>query len=64
MMKYVVRRLFAVIPVLLVVSVVIFTLIHLVPGDPAAAMLGDQASPEQIEALREELGFNKPLIVQ
>ena len=54
----------ALIPVLLVVSVVIFLLIHLVPGDPAAAILGEQATPEQIEALRETLGLNQPLTTQ
>ena len=41
------------IPVLLIVSIVIFMLIHLVPGDPAAMMLGDKATPEQIAALKE-----------
>lgn len=64
MHKYIIKRLLALIPVLLVVSVVIFTLIHMIPGDPAARMLGDQASLEQIEALRESLGLNDPLPVQ
>ena len=56
MIKYIGKRLLALIPVLLVVSVVIFLLIHLVPGDPAAAILGEQATPERVEALRQELG--------
>ena len=64
MVKYIFKRLLTLIPVLLVVSVTIFLLIHLVPGDPAAAMLGEQATQEQIDALRETLGLNKPLIVQ
>lgn len=64
MIKYIGKRLLALIPVLLVVSVVIFLLIHLVPGDPAAAILGEQATPEQIEALRETLGLNQPLTTQ
>ena len=45
MLNYIARRLLALIPVLLVVSLVIFLLIHLVPGDPAAAILGEQATP-------------------
>lgn len=49
---------------MIVVSIVIFLIIHLTPGDPAAVMLGDQADPEKIAALREKLGFNDPLIVQ
>ncbi len=64
MLKYVIRRLLTLIPVLFIVSVVIFLLIHLVPGDPAAVMLGDQATPEQIAALRETLGLNEPLVLQ
>ena len=64
MIKYICKRLLALIPVLLVVSVVIFLLIHMVPGDPAAAILGDYATPDQISALRETLGLNDPLPVQ
>ena len=64
MHKYLLKRLLSLIPVLFVVSLAIFLLIHLVPGDPAAAILGDEASPEQIAALRETFGFNDPLPVQ
>ena len=64
MHKYILKRLLSLIPVLFVVSLAIFLLIHLVPGDPAAAILGEEASPEQIAALRETLGFNDPLPVQ
>ena len=64
MHKYILKRLLSLIPVLFVVSLAIFLLIHLVPGDPAAAILGDEATPEQIAALREQLGFNDPLPVQ
>ena len=64
MYKYILKRLLTLIPVLLVVSVAIFLLIHLVPGDPAAAMLGEQATQEQIDALRETLGLNEPLLLQ
>ena len=64
MHRYLLKRLLSLIPVLFVVSLAIFLLIHLVPGDPAAAILGDEASPEQIAALREALGFNDPLPLQ
>lgn len=61
MLSYLVKRLFSIIPVLFVVSLVIFFIIHITPGDPAAAILGMEATEEQIEALNEELGFNRPL---
>jgi peptide/nickel transport system permease protein len=64
MYRYLIQRILAVIPVLLVVSVVIFSIIHLVPGDPAYAMLGDDASPEAIDELRERMGLKDPLGVQ
>ena len=64
MSKYIFKRLLTLIPVLFIVSIVIFMLIHLVPGDPAAMMLGDKATPEQIAALRHTLGFDQPLPVQ
>ena len=64
MLNYILKRLLTLIPVLFVVSVAIFLLIHLVPGDPAAAMLGEQATQAQIDALRETLGLNAPLPIQ
>jgi peptide/nickel transport system permease protein len=64
MTVYIIRRLLMLVPVLLVVGVVVFTLIHLTPGDPAAVILGQSATPEQIEQLRETLGLNEPLPVQ
>ena len=64
MHKYIFKRLLALIPVLFIVSVVIFMLIHLVPGDPAAMMLGDKATPEQIANLRHTLGLDQPLLTQ
>ena len=64
MHKYIFKRLLTLIPVLFIVSIVIFMLIHLVPGDPAAMMLGDKATPEQIAALRHTLGLDQPLPVQ
>jgi peptide/nickel transport system permease protein len=64
MTAYILRRLVLLIPVLLVVGVVVFALVHLTPGDPAAVILGDQATPENIARLREQLGLNDPLPVQ
>jgi peptide/nickel transport system permease protein len=61
---YLSRRLLLLIPTLLGVSLLAFFLIHLVPGDPAAIMLGERATPEAIEKLRHELGLDKPLPVQ
>lgn len=64
MTAYIVRRLFAMIPVLAIVGVIIFFLIHLTPGDPAAVILGPSATPDQVDALRRELGLDAPLISQ
>ena len=64
MVAYIIRRLLLLIPVLLIVGVVVFTLMHLTPGDPASVMLGRDATPEQKEVLRERLGLNEPIPVQ
>ncbi|WP_394617511.1 ABC transporter permease [Lentzea sp. JNUCC 0626] len=64
MLTFVGRRLLSLVPVLLVVSVVIFSIIHLTPGDPARAMLGPDAAQDQVDALRERLGLNAPLPMQ
>lgn len=64
MKKYIVKRLFALIPTLFVVSVVIFSIIHMTPGDPAAMILGDKADAEAVAALRESMGLNDPIPVQ
>jgi peptide/nickel transport system permease protein len=61
---YILRRLALLLPVLVVVGVVVFTLIHLTPGDPAAVILGPEASQEDVEQLRDRLGLNEPLPVQ
>ena len=52
------------IPSLVLASVLVFSFIHMIPGDPIAVMLGDQATPQQIETLRESIGLNRPLHVQ
>lgn len=61
---YIVRRLILLLPVMLIVGVIVFLLVHITPGDPASVMLGDRATVDQIEQLREEMGLNEPLVVQ
>src|SRR5258706_8270147 len=64
MTRFLVRRLLLTIPVLLGVATVVFALIHLVPGDPVQAMLGDSATPEGMAQLRGKLGLDRPLLTQ
>lgn len=64
MTAYILRRLLSLVPVILIVGIVVFMLIHLTPGDPAAVILGDSATPEALENLREQLGLNDPLPIQ
>jgi len=65
MSRYVVRRLLSMLPVLLIVSVIAFALLYVLPGDPAVAMLGENAGNQQTYlALRAELGLDQPLYVQ
>lgn len=64
MSAYIIRRLLLVIPVLIGISIFVFLIMHLTPGDPARLMLGESAPLEQLEKLREELGLNDPLPVQ
>jgi peptide/nickel transport system permease protein len=61
---YALRRLLLAIPVLFGVSVLVFAVLHLAPGDPAAIMLGAQATKEDVERLRRDLGLDEPLVVQ
>src|SRR5699024_1765382 len=64
MISYILRRLVLAIPVLIIVGIVVFALVHLAPGDPASVILGPDATPEQVNQLRETMGLNDPLIVQ
>src|SRR6476620_2759689 len=64
MTRYLIRRLALTIPVLVGVATLVFALIHLVPGDPAQAMLGESASPQDVARLRTNLGLDQPLLVQ
>jgi peptide/nickel transport system permease protein len=62
--RYAAGRLLAIVPVLGVVGVTVFLLIHLIPGDPASVILGPEASQGQVAQLRAALGLNRPLYVQ
>ena len=64
MLRYFGRRLILTIPVLLGVATMVFALIHLIPGDPAQAMLGEAAAEADVQALRERLGLDRPLLQQ
>lgn len=64
MLRYVIRRVLLAVPVLLGVATLVFSLIHLVPGDPAQAMLGDGAAPQDVAELRKSLGLDQPLMTQ
>lgn len=61
MLLYLLKRLLAVIPVMIVVAIVVFSLLRLTPGDPAAIIAGDNATVEQIERLRVSMGLDQPL---
>jgi ABC-type microcin C transport system permease subunit YejB len=62
--SFVLRRLALSVPVLFGVATLVFSLIHLIPGDPAQAMLGDTASAADVDALRNKLGLDRPLLEQ
>jgi ABC-type dipeptide/oligopeptide/nickel transport system permease component len=65
MLAYMGRRLVSAIPVLLIISVIVFAIIHLIPGDPVTMIIGDQpVSAEQMEKIRTQLGLDRPLIIQ
>src|SRR5919197_292261 len=64
MLRFVVRRLLLLIPILLGVSILIFFWIHALPGSPAESLLGERATPKLVQAYRERYGLNKPLPVQ
>jgi peptide/nickel transport system permease protein len=63
-LRYFFRRVLLAVPVLLGVATLVFSLIHLVPGDPAQAMIGDGASPQDVAELRKNLGLDQPLVTQ
>lgn len=64
MLAYIIRRIFIMIPTLLGMSVIVFFMLHLTPGDPAELLMGERASEEALQDIREHLGLNKPVYVQ
>jgi peptide/nickel transport system permease protein len=64
MLGYVVRRSAQSLLLVWLVTVVVFALLHLTPGDPASVMLGENATPEQVQALQRSLGLDQPLVLQ
>ena len=64
MFSYILKRVLATIPVMVIVAVFVFLLLRLTPGDPAAILAGDAATPAQLERIRDSLGLNEPLHVQ
>ena len=64
MLTYIVRRVLATIPVMVVVALFVFSLLFIAPGDPAAVIAGDQASPADVERIRQNLGLDRPFLIQ
>ncbi|WP_431301694.1 ABC transporter permease [Sediminicoccus sp. BL-A-41-H5] len=64
MWAYIVRRVLATIPVMAVVALFVFSLLYLAPGDPAAVIAGDQATPDDVERIRASLGLDRPYLVR
>jgi peptide/nickel transport system permease protein len=64
MLQYVLKRLLGLIPVLFGITLAVFLLLRLIPGDPAIVLAGERATPEQVAALRDQLGLNQPLFLQ
>jgi peptide/nickel transport system permease protein len=64
MLTYVARRILATIPVMVVVALFVFSLLFIAPGDPAAVIAGDQATPADVERIRQNLGLDRPFLVQ
>lgn len=64
MLRYILKRLFFMIPVLLCVVIIVFSLMYITPGDPARSILGDSATPEAVAALREAMNLDDPYFTQ
>ena len=64
MLRFVVRRLLLLVPILLGLSILVFAWIRALPGGPAAALLGERATPQAVAALRHQYGLDKPVPVQ
>ena len=64
MLSYILRRILATVPVMAIVAFFVFSLLYIAPGDPAAVIAGDQASPADVERIRQSLGLDRPFLVQ
>jgi peptide/nickel transport system permease protein len=64
MLVYVARRVIATIPVMAVVALFVFSLLYIAPGDPAAVIAGDQATPDDVERIRQSLGLDRPFLIR
>ncbi|MCO6418891.1 ABC transporter permease [Siccirubricoccus sp. KC 17139] len=64
MFAYIVRRILATIPVMAIVALFVFSLLYIAPGDPAAVIAGDQATPDDVERIRASLGLDRPFLVR
>ena len=64
MLRFIARRLLVTIPVLIGLSLLVFLFVHALPGDPADALLGERATQESREQIRQRLGLDEPLLVQ
>ncbi|MFT8362292.1 MAG: ABC transporter permease subunit [Sporolactobacillus sp.] len=64
MEKYIIKRILGTIPLMFVISVLVFMFIHLIPGDPVRMMAGKDVTEQQLAVIRSDMGFNKPLPVQ
>src|ERR1700761_6283735 len=62
--SYILRRVLVTIPVMAIVALFVFSLLYIAPGDPAAVIAGDQASPADVERIRESLGLDRPFLIR
>src|ERR1044072_7218119 len=63
MLSYIIRRILATIPVMVMVALFVFSLLYIAPGDPAAVIAGDQATPADVEGIRQSLGLDRPFLI-
>src|SRR6266702_315029 len=64
MLSYILRRILSTVPVMAIVALFVFSLLYIAPGDPAVVIAGDQASPADVEHIRQSLGLDRPFLVQ
>src|ERR671931_2077478 len=64
MLSYILRRILSTIPVMAIVALFVFSLLYIAPGDPAVVIAGDQASPADVERIRQSLGLDRPFLIR